>query len=79
MQLELHYIKHSKYSGNYLVYDRRYNSCSAFSKLNEFNKAVRIVINRKHHYFAPDDSIPFTIFNYSKGNDAYSLFPELYI
>lgn len=79
MQLELHYIRHSKYAGNWLVYDRQYNSCSAFSKLNEFNKTVQTVINREHYYFAPNASIPFTIFNYSEGDDAYSLFPELYI
>ena len=79
MQLELHYIRHSKYSGNYLLYDRQSNSCSAFTELSMFNDAVQFVIRKECCYFAPDASIPFTVFNYSEGDDIYSLFPELCI
>ena len=79
MQLELHYIGRSKYSGNYLLYDRQSNSCSAFTELDMFNDAVQFVIHKEYCYFTPDASIPFTVFNYSEGDDIYSLLPELYI
>lgn len=55
MHFQLYDIQKSPFSGKYLLYSSKYDSCSAFSHIDKIDSSIEVVLSARNHYFTPSD------------------------